>query len=246
MKRKDLKGKVCVYCNDYLAKTWDHVIARKFFPVQMRGNLPQAPACIQCNCLKSDLEQYAMTVFPFGSEHHAAQEMLTEEVRNRLDENHRLHRELREGMDKVRILNSGEENKSTISLPIDEDKITTLFEMIIKGLIWHHFKVFLPSTHILRVYSFTEYGLDLFEETILSLSQEMLEKHSLAEGGFNYTFTRNRNDPTITAWVLSFYELVHICGVTDEGELLQVYTCGLTGPSELVNVFDKFLDKDAA
>ena len=45
----------------------DHVIARGFFLPSERGELPQVPACKQCNNEKSRIEHHLTTVLPFGT-----------------------------------------------------------------------------------------------------------------------------------------------------------------------------------
>jgi len=55
MRSKKFAGELCVYCNSRPAVVPDHVFARKFFLLNKRGNLPQVPACDQCNNEKSRL-----------------------------------------------------------------------------------------------------------------------------------------------------------------------------------------------
>lgn len=66
MKHK-FAGEVCVYCAKAAADTSDHVIARKFFLVERRADLPQVPACTRCNGRKAELESYLMMILPFGA-----------------------------------------------------------------------------------------------------------------------------------------------------------------------------------
>ena len=73
---KRFKGKICAYCSTRPAVTGDHIFARAFFLEDKRDNLPQAPACAECNGLKSTLEHYLTTVLPFGGRHPGASENL--------------------------------------------------------------------------------------------------------------------------------------------------------------------------
>ena len=59
MKHK-FSGETCVYCGKAASESSDHVVARKFFRVEQRGDLPQAPSCKRCNNRKSQLENYLM------------------------------------------------------------------------------------------------------------------------------------------------------------------------------------------
>ena len=72
MKQKFGDG-ICIYCGA-AAESSDHVLARKFFLVERRGDLPQAPACKRGNNRKSQLENYLMIVLPFGAKNADAAE----------------------------------------------------------------------------------------------------------------------------------------------------------------------------
>jgi hypothetical protein len=62
MKHK-FSGETCIYiyCSDAPAESSDHVVGRKFFLVERRGDLPQVPAYKRCNNRKSELEAYQPT-----------------------------------------------------------------------------------------------------------------------------------------------------------------------------------------
>jgi len=67
MGSKRYRGKRCAYCGrDGASDTGDHVIARGFFLPSERGELPQVPACNQCNNEKSRLEHRLTTVLRSG------------------------------------------------------------------------------------------------------------------------------------------------------------------------------------
>jgi hypothetical protein len=55
---KKYKGKTCVYCATEKSSCPDHVIAREFFPIDERSNLPKVPSCVSCNNKKAKLEHY--------------------------------------------------------------------------------------------------------------------------------------------------------------------------------------------
>lgn len=94
MKHK-FSGETCIYCNNAQAESSDHVVGRKFFLEERRGNLPQVPACKRCNNRKSELEAYLMTVLPFGAKNADAAEILAKLVPPRLEKNAKLERKLR-------------------------------------------------------------------------------------------------------------------------------------------------------
>jgi hypothetical protein len=93
-------GEICVYCNIAPAESKDHVVGRKFFLEERRGNLPQVPSCKRCNNRKSELEAYLMTVLPFGAKNVDAVKILTKLVPPRLEKNAKLEQKLRKGYER--------------------------------------------------------------------------------------------------------------------------------------------------
>jgi len=243
--KKEFKGKLCAYCNVRRATTDDHVIGKKFFPQPLRGNLPKVPACKECNNKKGDLERYAMAVFPFGSSHPAGEEMLRTKVEARLKKDQRLHRQLRQGQRDVPVVNPNGTTETRFAIPLDDEKALTLFAMIIKGLLWHHCQSPLPSAYVVRLFSFTDVGIGLFRQHILSLSQEQFQMIVLAEGAFQYEFTRNTQDPFFSVWVLNIYGLLSMCDITADGQLLRCHVAALTGPAEEINPLADAIEKKA-
>jgi len=235
--KKALRGSLCAYCGECPATTEDHVIGRNFFPVHLRSNLPKVPACSDCNGRKSNYE-HAMAVFPFGSEHPSAQDMLRSKVKRRLEENHRLHRQIQQGQKDVDIINPDGSTATTIAIPFDNEQTLNLFNMIIRGLLWHHWGSPLPSSHVIRLFWLTDQKLGLFKKFILNLSPDQFQNVSLANGTFWYQFTRNPDDPFFTAWILGIYDILNVCGVDDHGQLLRYHVAALTGPQEINRIAD--------
>lgn len=233
-----LRGNLCAYCGERPATTEDHVIGRNFFPVHLRSNLPKVPACSECNGRKSNYERYAMTVFPFGSEHHSAQEMLRSKVKRRLEKSHRLRRQLQQGQKDVSVVNLDGSTDTTFCIPFDHEQTFNLFDMIIRGLLWHHWCSPLPSSYVVRLFWLTDRKLGLFKKFILSLSPDQLQDVSLANGTFWYQFTRNPDDPFFTAWILGIYDTLNVCDVDDNGQLLRYHVAALTGPQEVNRIAD--------
>jgi hypothetical protein len=73
---KAFKSGLCPYRGVAGSTTADHVIARGFFPLDLRANLPKVGACQECNHKKSKLEHALTAVMPFGAQHGRAKEAL--------------------------------------------------------------------------------------------------------------------------------------------------------------------------
>ena len=142
MASKKYIGKVCAYCaHAGTSKTADHVVARQFFLEKDRRNLPKVSACETCNRLKSELENYTLTVLPLASRHRDAKEYSAVNIERRLKRNEPIRRDLT-------VENSGmwELHSSGILVPIksiniEQEKICTLFGLITKGLFMFHWGI---------------------------------------------------------------------------------------------------------
>lgn len=156
MKQKFGDG-ICIYCGA-AAESSDHVLARKFFLVERRGDLPQAPACKRCNNRKSQLENYLMIVLPFGAKNADAAEILRKLVLPRLENkaNAKLLRELQRGY----ALSGG------ASIPFKHEPMEELFEMIAKALALQHFGVRLGKDYSATASLFSNEGEAFFEQML--------------------------------------------------------------------------------
>lgn len=140
MASKKYIGKTCAYCTRKGAsETPDHVVAREFFLVKDRANLPIVPACSKCNGEKSALEHYALSILPLGSRHADVKSYSEQNIERRLRKNAPLRSQLR-------LEHSGhwEEHKGlflpVMSLAIDQEKICALFSLIVRGLFMFHWR----------------------------------------------------------------------------------------------------------
>lgn len=236
--KKALRGSLCAYCGERPATAEDHVIGRNFFPIHLRSNLPKVPACSDCNGRKSNYERYAMAVFPFGSKHHAAQEMLRTKVKCRLEKDQELLRQLQQSQKDVTVVNLDGSTDTTFCIQFDHEQTFNLFDMIIRGLLWHHWHSSLPSSYVIRLFWLTDHRLGLFRRFILSLSPDQFQDVSLANGTFWYQFTRNPDDLFFTAWILGIYGILNVCVVDDNGQLLRCHVAALTGRQEVNRIAD--------
>jgi hypothetical protein len=207
---KRWKGKTCVYCTvPESSTTADHVIARGFFPVDKRSNLPQVPACGPCNGRKSELEHYLSSVLPFGSTTADAHKYLEEFVAPRLEKNQRLARELSAGMDKKYALVNGRVLQAAMTIPFDSEKVLELFKFIAQGLAYVHWDVLLPASEVL---SFAEFlipqGAGYLEAMLNTTACISTGRVSLGDGVFTYQGVRDPVHRTLTVWRMSMYGVV--------------------------------------
>jgi hypothetical protein len=219
MKHK-FDGEICIYCNEAPAESKDHAVARNFFLVERRDNLPQVLACKRCNNLKSKLESYLMIVLPFGAKHPDAKRNLEELVRPRLENewNAKLYRKLQRDFER-----SGGQSISLNHRPLDE-----LFAMIAKALAWQRFGVRLGKGHSAVAGVFLDEGWSGFAQ-LLAVGKAHVSG-DLGNGTFQYQGSQAPQYPELTLWRFEIYGGVDFGGNAGRSSLVMA----ATGRTEMI------------
>lgn len=200
---KGYKGVPCVYCQERVASTADHVVARGFFPEDKRGDLPKVPACSECNNAKSKLEHRLTAIMPFGARHADAAKAL-EMAEPRLAKNMKLREELAAGVSyAMRSINGGPW-RTEMSVPIDHREIERLCELIVRGLAYYHWKVALGADHFVRASFLNEAGRQRFDRFFTGAVRARVQQ-DFGEGVFVYEGVQSQECPELTLWKLSIY-----------------------------------------
>lgn len=229
------KGKTCPYCAvPGCSETEDHVVCRKFFLERHRGNLPKVPACKPCNSRKSELEHYLTAVLPFGGRHADATETLATMVPGRLEGNKRLARELAAGAEYVSPLDSSGDPAFTV--PFDSEPLRELFEMIARGLAWHHWVLLLPPDTV-NVYGWfaSPEGTAIFNQ-IFAHSARRRVTDQLGRA-FLYEGAQAKDFEQFTIWRMSLYGAV----IADEHDTPTQLGYVLTAPKTMAGA-NKFIE----
>lgn len=195
------KDETCVFCGKAAADTSDHVLARKFFLVSRRADLPQVPACRRCNGLKAELENYLMMVLPFGAKHPDAVKNLETLVADRL--NHPSNAKLRLRLRKEFERSGGK------SIGIDSTRLEKLFAMIARGLAWQHYGVRLGNGFSSIATYFSPAGETLFARMLSNGRNPVAD--DLGDGTFAYEGAQG-DYPEQTIWRFRFYGGVEVGG----------------------------------
>src|SRR5205823_5428004 len=80
-----------------------------------------------------------------------------------------------------------------------------LFGFIVKGLVWHHWKIYLSSEYLVKVIALTQEGEDAFEQRILNREAHPYVSMDLGKGTFLYEGIQDIDSPAVTAWRFSIY-----------------------------------------
>lgn len=208
---KGYKGVPCVYCIEGVSEDGDHVISRQFFLPEKRANLPKVPACKACNNDKSKLEHYLTTVLPFGGGHADAGRILTNLVPPRLAKNNKLHAAILDGLGHHIASTNGGQWVPGMTIPFDGQDMERLYEYIVRGLAWHHWKLLLGPDVMVKAGYLVEAGRRAFER-LLTLGAADTVSVNLGDGVFKYEAVQAKECPELTVWKMSFYGGVLIGG----------------------------------
>jgi hypothetical protein len=213
MKHK-FAGEICIYCNEAPVESKDHTVARNFFLVERRDNLPQVLACKRCNNSKSKLENYLMMVLPFGAKHPDAKRNLEELVRPRLENkwNAKLYRKLQRDYER-----SGGQSISLNHKSLDE-----LFAMIAKALAWQHFGIRLGKDHSAVAAVFMNEGWPDFAQ-LMAVGRAHVSG-DLGNGTFRYQGSQGPQYPEQTLWRFEMYGGVDFGGTAGRSSLVMAAT----------------------
>lgn len=200
---KAYKAGLCAYCCVAEATTADHVIARGFFPEDMRGNLPKVGACKECNNGKSKLEHELTAVLPFGARHTRATEALLA-VERKLAKNQRLHRLLAAGLGHVFRSINGSAWDTEMTVPFEGRDLERLCEFIVKGLARHHWNLDIDSDIWVRATFLKNEGALQFDRFFSGKSKDRVTCN-LGNGVFSYEGILSDTDKNLTLWKMSIY-----------------------------------------
>lgn len=240
---KQYKGKTCVYCaRPGTSSTGDHVVARSFFSVDERDNLPQVPTCAPCNSTKSALETYLTALLPQGARHKDDVSDYWTESRRRIAKNQKLYRELKAGAATLsRVDETGKPVTDTM-FPIDSDKLLDLSKFIAKGLLFHHWTVIVPKDQIVHSQFMNEASESNFSDQIrrirtlvanLPLTDVVRTTGLIHLGRQTVTYEGffSPLDEPLSIWRLNFYRArLGIPGVNETTSNLMMYIPSKNGP----------------
>jgi hypothetical protein len=240
---KRYKEKTCVYCAGAgTSETGDHVLARRFVPAAQGSQIPQVPACRQCNKDKSDLEHYLTTVLLFGGRHADAAANLQNDGPRRLAKNPKLHRELGRGSSRIWTREASGLVVRALTVPIDGEKVEKLIGFIVRGLIWHHWRVVLGPGCFVDVLSLTTRSESLFARYRNMRARDRV-RANIGNGALIYEGAQGTDNPQISAWELSILGGIKMAGA-DASNFTSKFGV-LTGPQSIKHRADDRIRRGA-
>jgi hypothetical protein len=230
---KGLTGQPCVYCQTGLSTaTGDHIFPRTLFLESRRDDLPKVPACKQCNDEKSRLEHYLASVLPFGGRHADASANLEEQVPGRLARNQRLHRELTAGRTTIKVEGPDGPRVGTTALPFEPQTLFKFTELVIRGLLWHHWKVRLGPDFGVRIITPTNAAAGMFLQSFSHNARQRVSV-DLGEGTIRYEGAQG-DYPELSVWAISLYGGVVLADQSQHPDDQSTLLYSMTGANEFL------------
>ncbi|WP_445145050.1 hypothetical protein [Dyella sp. Tek66A03] len=207
MAGKRFKGKPCVYCTSP-SETGDHVLARTFFPVDLRENLPQVPSCSRCNAKKSLLEGYLTATLPLAGNHNAASRMVESDVARRLTANARLQREIEDGFESLAHVSS-----SMHATTFRGDVLSEYSAWVARGLLFHEFGVLLGNEYLAKGTTISDQGNAAFDQLFKNVGPEATPVvREFAGGALVYRGFSVVREARLSAWQVRLYGGINLGG----------------------------------
>lgn len=204
---KPSRAKPCAYCGERPGKTKDHPIPACLFDI-LPKTMITVKACGKCNGQKSLYDTYLrdyLVMDVIGSEHPTAQTIFNDKVVRAATRNQsKIARALVEAKDEPVYTQSGLYLGHAPVAEVDVDMITRGIGFIVRGLYYHATEVRFPINchfEVKRTF-FTKINevIDLFSSLQIHGSFHLSNVASVS-------YTR-AEDPTITLWLLKFYDSV--------------------------------------
>ena len=246
MAKNRFKGKICPYCAiPECSEDGDHVVCRQFFLERHRGDLPKVPACKKCNGRKGALELYLTTAMLFGGRHADATESLATLAPKRLGCNLKLTRELAAGIEYAPPVDFS--GHASMTVPFDSDKLRELYEMIARGLAWHHWELLLP-TETVNVYGWfaSPEGTAIFDRIFTHDARRRVTRQ--LGRAFLYEGAQAKDIEKFTIWRMSLYGAVMADGDNTPTQIGYVLTAPKTmaAANEFIRLLERVREPQAA
>jgi hypothetical protein len=212
----------CIYCENGIAQSREHVIPASFFDAEDKGERLIVPSCIQCNSAFAKDEEYVRLILTCelrGGAHPTAQKLWSEgPVYRSLARNKRLQKSLMGTMRPVQI-----QTQDGVILPelqhtfeVDQAALSRFIEKVDRGIFFREIKERLPCDWKVEQYQDIDHTL-LGEGIDRALMAAPLR--TIGDDILQYRFAAVREDPRLSVTVLRFYRGVQVALLTRPQDL---------------------------
>lgn len=102
--------------------------------------------------------------------------------------------------------------------------------MIVRGLIWYHWKVYLAKDYEVQAHSVTKVGERVFDDLLFKPNAGDRVRENLGDGAFVYEGAQAAADLGITAWRFTIYGGLVSCEDPAAPETMGSQLVVMTGP----------------
>jgi hypothetical protein len=219
-----LSSDICIYCGSTDELSVDHIPPKNLFPKPRPSNLITVPSCRACNEGASKDDEYFRLMISMRhdtGDHPAVRQILPTIYRS-------LQKPKKKGFQQSLFKNIDELNvfsKGGIYLGrsarynVDLQRLNRVVERITKGLYFHEFNSCVPESRETKAFSVSEITFmdQEAQKCIIDIWKKVIRSTLKVFGNkvFAYWFQLVQGDPTVSAWVLLFYEKVwFLCFIT--------------------------------
>ena len=199
-------GKLCIYCQEVVGPTRDHVPPRKFFAKPRPSDLITVPCCHDCNGAYQGDEDYFWLTFlsgPAGASREGSRLWRTEKLSRAYDRDEGLRKAILRSVEVV-----GLRTPSGVYLPrkelamrYDENRIHRVVEKVVRGL--YYFEVGRPLPPAFRMVS-KRISIPMISQ-LTTLDPDIHGGRRAWPGTFDYGYNLMSSDTTKFVWLTVFY-----------------------------------------
>ncbi|MFH2134771.1 MAG: hypothetical protein ABII81_06265 [Pseudomonadota bacterium] len=196
--------------------------------------LPKVPSCEKCNNEKSQLEHYLLSILPFGATHQNAEKALSIDAKKRLENNKKLHNEIRKGFSyqQIPIMGGGQEKRLTVEL--DSDALHEFVGYIGRGLIWHHWGRYLPLNCSFKIFTPSPVGIE-FVSGFFNLHSNRRVDIELGNNTVRYKGVMSEIDDGLSMWAIQMLGGITVSDKNQSFVFSNSFVAMITGSPEMLN-----------
>jgi hypothetical protein len=209
----------CVMCGRMKACSRDHVPPKCIFPDPRPSDLVTVPACTGCNMHRSGLdEQFKVFLGLTVGYHLDGDKSYRVPVLQTLAHNRRLRSDILTSMRHIVIQDPlALTSQSALAISLNKAAHDTVVERTVRGLYFHHTGRILGDRYPLTV----QWLMDLNDE-LYGMTNDW-STGTMGDPALVYKYTICTDDPSVTVWVLQFFQKTWSIVISnpDEGDVEQ-------------------------
>jgi hypothetical protein len=191
---------VCVICGARPATTREHVPPQGFFK-GMSGQLRTVPSCNICNNGSSEDDETLRNYISaqIGKQTDGAKNLWEKGAHKSLRRSNKLRSELLRTLQEVEVTNEDGTSTTRLGFIVPVSLYQRVFERVTRGLyFWHTCKILPPDTPV---------KINLLNNApkLSRIEQQLLAKHSISDGAFEYSFILDHENSCNGVWLFAVH-----------------------------------------